>query len=208
MKRGCQLRQPSSAASNRNKITCSDDYGALHRKAYDTHAPLLWESGPPSPTLAHMPLPKSSRARLSPSICFISKLRIGLTSLIEPAYSVSGSFFCFRPAWQVVDGTLRVGAFVRGRCDRRGKYSGPPLLKPSLKVKRNSAHSQSSMFVVAPPHGRNEPGRLMVCLGHTSDLLGLEQAIKGGVCRVLSGRSQPRTSPLHRMSRPYRCDRS
>jgi len=92
MKRGRQPRQPQSAGSNRNMITCSDDHGAIHRKAYDTHAPLLWESGPPPTKFAHMPLPKSSRARLNPSICFISKLRIGFPTLIEPAYSVQWLF--------------------------------------------------------------------------------------------------------------------
>jgi hypothetical protein len=58
----------------------------LHRAACDTHAPLFWESGPP-PTFAHMPLPKSSKARLSPSICVISKLRIGLTIPMYPKCS-------------------------------------------------------------------------------------------------------------------------
>jgi hypothetical protein len=68
--------------------------------------------------------------------------------------------FCFCGPRQVVDGNFQVGAFGRGRCERRDKSSGPPLLKLSLKVKRNSAHShsahshsahsQSSAFVVAP----------------------------------------------------------
>jgi hypothetical protein len=31
-----------------------------------------------------------------------------------------------------------------------GKFSGSSLLEPSLKVKRNYAHNQSSAFVVAP----------------------------------------------------------
>jgi hypothetical protein len=51
-----------------------------HRLACDTQAPLFWESEPPL-TFAHMPLPKSSSARLSPSIwpsiLVNSKLRVG-----------------------------------------------------------------------------------------------------------------------------------
>jgi len=69
---------------------------------------------------------------------------------LSPLAQLSGFFLCFCAACQVVDAPFQVGAFRRGRCDRRGKSSGPPLLKLSLKVKRNSAHSQSSAFVVAP----------------------------------------------------------
>jgi len=51
-----------------------------HRLACDTQAPLFWESEPPL-TFAHMPPPKSSSARLSPSIwpsiLVNSKLRVG-----------------------------------------------------------------------------------------------------------------------------------
>jgi hypothetical protein len=51
-----------------------------HRLACDTQAPLFWESEPPL-TFAHMPLPKSSSARLSPSIWLSilvnAKLRAG-----------------------------------------------------------------------------------------------------------------------------------
>ena len=147
--------------------------------AYDTHAPLFWESGPP-PTFAHMPLPKSSRARLSPSICVISKLRIGLTNLLSPLTQLSGFFFCFWGAWQVVDGTFQVGSFAPGRCDRRGKSGGPPLLKLSLKVKGNSAHSQSS----APSPDLNARGRLKVRLGLTS-----------GLSRLAQGPSRARSMP-------------
>src|SRR5580693_186086 len=57
---------------------------------------------------------------------------------------------CFCGAGQVVDGPFQVGAFGRGRCNPRDKSSGPPLLTLSLKVKRNSAHGQSSAFVVTP----------------------------------------------------------
>ena len=58
----------------------------LHWLACDTHAPLFWESEPP-PTFAHMPLPKSSKATLNPSICLIPKLRVGLTIPIYPKCS-------------------------------------------------------------------------------------------------------------------------
>jgi hypothetical protein len=76
-------------------------------------------------------------------ICFVGSR---LSSLIQ----LSGFFLCFCGAWQVVDRTFQVGASGRGRCDRPAKSSGPPLLKLSLKVKRNSTHSQSSALVVAP----------------------------------------------------------
>ena len=52
--------------------------GNLHRLACDTHEPFSWESEPPL-TFAHMPLPKSSRARPSPSIWFNCLLLVGLT---------------------------------------------------------------------------------------------------------------------------------
>src|SRR6266404_1191970 len=68
----------------------------------------------------------------------------------EKSSRSSGLFFCFCGAWQVFEGAFQADAFGRGRCDRRGKSGGPPLLKLSLQVKRNSAHSQSSAFVVAP----------------------------------------------------------
>ena len=55
-----------------------------------------------------------------------------------------------RLARQAVDGILQTNAFGCGRCYRPDKSSGPPLLKLSLKVKRNNAHGQSSAFVVAP----------------------------------------------------------
>src|ERR1700733_6532484 len=49
-----------------------------HRLACDTHAPLFWESGPLS-RFAHMPPPRSSRTRLSPSIWVNSNLHVGFT---------------------------------------------------------------------------------------------------------------------------------
>ena len=121
-----------------------------YRKAYDTHAPLFWESEPLPLTFAHMPLPKSSKATLSPSICFISKLHIGLTGLIGPADSTRRAFLCFYGARQGVEGAFQLVAFGHGRCGRRDKSGGPPLLELSLKVKRNNTHDQSSAFLDAP----------------------------------------------------------
>jgi len=51
---------------------------------------------------------------------------------------------------RVLDRTFQTDGFGRDRCNRPGKFSGPSLLEPSLKVKRNYAHNQSSAFVVAP----------------------------------------------------------
>jgi hypothetical protein len=62
--------------------------------------------------------------------------------LTKPACSAQRVFLLACRARQVADGTFRGGAFGRGRCDRRAKFGGPPLLKLSLKVKRNSAGSQ------------------------------------------------------------------
>ena len=47
---------------------------------------------------------------------------------------------------RVLDRTFQTDAFGRDRCNRPGKFSGPSLLEPSLKVKRNDAHCQSSGF--------------------------------------------------------------
>jgi hypothetical protein len=58
--------------------------------------------------------------------------------------------FCSCGARRAVDGAFQVDAFGRGRCSRRGNFSGPPLLEASLHVNRNTAHNQSSAFVVAP----------------------------------------------------------
>lgn len=92
---------------------------------------------------------------------------------------LNGSFFCFRAAWQGVDDALQVVAVLHGRCDPRGKSSLPAPLKLSLKVKWNSAHSQSSVFVVAPAHGHNARGRLKACLELTSRLPGLAESHRG-----------------------------
>jgi hypothetical protein len=60
--------------------------------ACETHAPLFWESEPLS-TLAHKPLPNSNSAILSPSICFISELHVGLTIPIYPKSSLRAALF-------------------------------------------------------------------------------------------------------------------
>jgi len=60
--------------------------GNLHRLACDTHAP-LYKENEPSLTFAHMPLPKSSKARLSPSIWVNSNLRVGFTIPMYPKCS-------------------------------------------------------------------------------------------------------------------------
>jgi hypothetical protein len=54
--------------------------------ACETHAPVFWKSEPPL-TFAHIPLPKSSSATLSPSISFILKLHVGLTIPMYPKCS-------------------------------------------------------------------------------------------------------------------------
>ena len=74
-------------------------------------------------------------------------------SLTKPADQPSGLFLFLCRAWQAVGGIFQANIF---RCDRynpRGKSSGPALLEPSLKVKRNNAHGQSSTFKVAPVLG-------------------------------------------------------
>lgn len=60
--------------------------------ACETHAPLFWESEPLS-TLAHKPLPNSNSAILTPSICFISELHVGLTIPIYPKCSLRAALF-------------------------------------------------------------------------------------------------------------------
>lgn len=110
---------------------------------------MFWESEPP-PRFAHMPLPKSSRAILSPSICFISRLRIDSKAFSSPLAQLSRFFLCFYRARQGVEGNSRLTAFGYGRCGRREESGGRAPLKLSLQVKWNSAHNQSSAFVDAP----------------------------------------------------------
>jgi hypothetical protein len=64
----------------------------------------------------------------------------------RPGQLVIVRFFCCCGARRAVDGVFQVDAFGRRRCTRRSKFSGPPLLKPSLHVNRNTAHNQSSFM--------------------------------------------------------------
>ena len=71
--------------------------------------------------------------------------------VLRPLTSQPGGVFLgLCDARPVVDGSFQVEALGRGQCSRRNKSSGPPLLKASLKVKRNTAHNQSSGFAIAP----------------------------------------------------------
>jgi len=67
---------------------------------------------------------------------------------LSPLAELSGLFPCVCGARR--EGTFRLAAFGHGRCGRREKSGGPPLLKLSLKVKRNNAQNQSSAFVDTP----------------------------------------------------------
>ena len=73
-------------------------------------------------------------------------------------------FFCCSGARQAVDGAFQVDAFGRGRCTRRGKLSGPTLLEPSLRVKRNTAHTKAPRLSSPRSQGLNARDRLKVCL--------------------------------------------
>jgi hypothetical protein len=56
---------------------------------------------------------------------------------------------------------------ARGR-----KSGGPPLLAPSFKVQRNTAHNQSSGFAVAPglkAHNARGPLKVQGASGRTSE---------------------------------------
>jgi len=64
-----------------------------------------------------------------------------------PPVHASGFFFPFCGARQPVDGAFQAGAFMRGRCNRRGIFRGPLPLEPSLEIKRNIPHNQSSASV-------------------------------------------------------------
>jgi hypothetical protein len=80
-------------------------------------------------------------------------------SLTKPADQPSGLFLC--RAWQAVGASFQANVFRCGRYNPRIKSSGPALLEPSLKVKRNNAHGQSSAFKVAAVLGHlNEHARL------------------------------------------------
>jgi hypothetical protein len=132
-----------------------------------------------------MPLPKSSRARLSPTICFISKLRIGDSQpFLSPLTQLSGPSLCLCWARRRAERIFQLAALGHGRCCRREKSGGPPLLKLSLKVKRNNAQNQSSAFLDAPVSRpqRAEPikGRRqapVACRSRAATIEGLEHAV-------------------------------
>ena len=122
---------------------------------------------------------------------------------LQSVFIISSHVFllsCFCGPRQVVYGAFQVGAFGRGRCERRDKSSDPPLLTLSLKVKRNSAHSQSSAFVVAPV---SRPQRVWSLKGppriHRWPFPDPRRAIEGVEhAGILNRRSQPARYPLHR----------
>ena len=68
-------------------------------------------------------------------------------------------FFCCSGARQAVDGAFQVDAFGRGRCTRRGKFSGPTPLEPSLYVKRNTAHTKAPRLSSPRSQGLNARDR-------------------------------------------------
>jgi hypothetical protein len=97
-----------------------------YRKAYDTHAPLFWESDPPPAAFAHMPTPRSSKTRLSPRISFISKLHIGLPRLVGAAGSTRRVFLS--RLW----GAARArGNFSAGRFWARPMRPEPQTWRPT-----------------------------------------------------------------------------
>ena len=65
-----------------------------------------------------------------------------------------------------VDRGFRADPLGRGRI-RRDKSSGPPLLKPSLKVKRNGAHGKAPRSWSPRSQGLNARSRLKVRLDRT-----------------------------------------
>ena len=75
-------------------------------------------------------------------------------------------------------GAFQNNAFGCGRYNPQGKSSGPALLEPSLKVKRNNVHGQSSAFKVAPvlghlnAHARLKGPRARRNECHGGDLVG------------------------------------
>jgi hypothetical protein len=149
-----------------------------------------------------MPLPRSSRARLSPSICFISTLRIDSQAFSRPLAQLSGFFFCFFGARQGVERTFQLTAFGHGRCGRREKFGGPPLLKLSLKVKWNNAHNQSSAFVDARVSRPQRARSIKDPQSNSSAVLPVSRSDhRGGTERavILKRRAQPGRYPLHRI---------
>jgi hypothetical protein len=84
--------------------------------ACDAHAPLVWDSEPPT-TFAQTPLPKSRRATLSTSICFIFQLPAGLTI---PMYAKCSQLVVrlvtVAPREETVMGSFVDFADVKARC--------------------------------------------------------------------------------------------
>jgi hypothetical protein len=123
----------------------------LHRLACDTQAALFCESEPPL-RVAHMPLPKSSVARLSPSIILVNSRCILRTpshwrehNAFGPRRNPAGPS-SFAECARILTGAFQGNAFGCGRCNPRGKSSGPALLEPSLKVQRDVTHNSHSAF--------------------------------------------------------------
>src|ERR1700676_3163286 len=71
-----------------------------------------------------------------------------------------------RLGWCAADRGLRADPLGRGRI-RRDKSSGPPLLKPSLKVKRNGAHGKAPRSWSSQSQGLNARTPLKVRLDRT-----------------------------------------
>lgn len=88
--------------------------------------------------------------------------------------------FCCSRARQAVDGAFQVDAFGRGRCTRRGKFSGPTPLEPSLYVKRNTAHTKAPRLSSPRSQGLNARDRLKVCFPPKRPQFGGEAGAIGG----------------------------
>jgi hypothetical protein len=114
---------------------------------------------------------------------------------LSPLAQLSGLLFCFCRARRLVGAPFQVGAFAR---DRRGKPGGPPLLKLSLKVKRDSAHSRSSELVVAPV---SRPQRARAHKGPSGPASGTRMLESDDL--HLDLRPQLGRNPLHRMGLGY-----
>jgi len=98
---------------------------------------------------------------------------------LSPLTNPAGFSFSFAGLGKrSVGGIFQANIFRCGRYNPRVESSGPALLEPSLKVKRNNAHRQSSAFKVAPVLGhpnahaglKGPRGRRNEC--HRGDLVG------------------------------------
>jgi len=119
-------------------------------------------------------------------------------SALSPLAQLSRLFLCSCGARQAVGGLFRVNAFWRDRCDQWDNSRGPPLLTLSLKVKRNSAHSQRSRSWSPRSPGLNARG--CSTSGLTSALPVLAQGHRAReACRAcLNRRPQSGRHPLRR----------